>query len=56
MDASQLGDSMIKTVLVITGKAKAWLPQRAAFFERAIDALTAARGRPDAERLLNNHV
>lgn len=46
---------MMKTVLVITSKAKARLPERGAFFERAMDTLTAARGRSDAERLLNKH-
>ena len=55
MDAAQLSASMMKTVLVITGKARAWLPERTAFFERAMDALTATRGRADAERLLNKH-
>ncbi len=53
LDPSKLSASMVKTVLVITGKAKAWRPERAAFFEKAMDALTAAHGRQDAERLLN---
>jgi hypothetical protein len=56
IEPGKLSASMMKTVLVITGKAKAWLPERAAFFDRAMDTLAAARGRQDAERLLNKHV
>ncbi len=55
IDPGKLSASMMKTVLVITSKAKARLPERGAFFERAMDTLTAARGRSDAERLLNKH-
>ncbi len=55
IDPGKLSASMMKTVLVITGKAKAWLPEREVFFDRSMDAVTAARGRQDAERLLSKH-
>ncbi len=55
IDEGRLSASMMKTVLVITGKARAWLPERADFFARAMEALAKERGRPAAERLLNKH-
>jgi hypothetical protein len=45
----------MKTVLVIRGKTKAWLPERADFFARAMEALAKQKGREAAERLLNRH-
>jgi hypothetical protein len=55
IDEGELSASMMKTVLVITGKAKAWLPERDEFFTRAMGALSKERGLPAAERLLNKH-
>ncbi len=55
LDASQLSASVIKTVLVITGKAKPWLPERESFYRRAKDHLGKTRGAKDAARLLDKH-
>jgi hypothetical protein len=55
LDASQLSASLIKSVLVITGKARFWLPERQAFFKRAKDHLATTRGVKDAARLLDKH-
>ena len=43
LDPSKLSASMVKTVLVITGKAKAWRPERAGLLQKAMDALTSRR-------------
>jgi hypothetical protein len=55
LDVNQLSASVLKTVLVITGKAKAWLPERESFFKRAKDHLARTRSARDAARLLDKH-
>jgi len=55
IDEGELSASMMKTVLVITGKAKSWLPERTEFFARAMEVLAKERGREAAERILNKH-
>jgi hypothetical protein len=56
LDPKKLDASMIKAVLVISGKARPWLyEERNGFFARAMASITAERGRQIAERLLVKH-